>query len=97
VEKYVIGDPMNKPKTKVTLPATVEKVIPPSTSGEKEKAQIHLDNGEDLYKEIRIENELQKQDGSTVRLKKGAQVQVTVEADSNATIPAYGTDKPQKN
>lgn len=87
---------MSKPKTKVTLPATVEKVIPPSTTGEKEKAQIHLNNGEDLYKEIRIENEFKKQDGSTVRLKKGAQVEVTVEADSNATIPAYGTDKQRK-
>lgn len=87
---------MSKPKTKVTLPATVVKVIPPSTTGEKEKAQIHLNNGEDLYKEIRIENEFKKQDGSTVRLKKGAQVEVTVEADSNATIPAYGTDKQRK-
>jgi hypothetical protein len=74
-----------KPST--TLPGTVEKIIPPSDPTETEKAQISVEGADDLYKEIRIENSLTTEDGSTVRLKKGAEVEVTVEADAKATTP----------
>ncbi len=74
-----------KPST--TLPATVEKIIKPITPGDPEKAQIAIDGGDDLYREIRIENTLIDENGDKVRLKKGAEVAVIVEAPPEATIP----------
>lgn len=64
---------------------TVERVIKPVTPSEPEKAQIEIDGAEDLYKEIRIENVVTDERGEKARLKLGAQVDVIVEADSNAT------------
>jgi hypothetical protein len=75
-------------KHTVTLPATVEKIIKPSDPREPEKAQISIEGADDLYREIRIENSLTDENGVEVRLKKGAEVQVTVEAEPNATVPA---------
>jgi hypothetical protein len=72
-------------KPSVTLPGTVEKVIQPSEPDEPEKAQIAIEGADDLYREIRIENSLTTESGSEVRLKKGAEVDVTVEADPKAT------------
>jgi len=72
---------------KVTKPGTVEKVVKPPDPREPEKAQINIHGGEPLYQEIRIENRLTDQDGNEVKLKEGAQVEVHVEADENATIP----------
>jgi len=72
-------------KPSVTLPGTVEKIIKPSEPNEPEKAQIAIEGAEDLYREIRIENALTTESGSEVRLKKGAEVDVTVEADPKAT------------
>jgi hypothetical protein len=72
-------------KAVVTLPATVEKIIPPAWPGEPEKAQITVHGAEDLYKEIRVDNALQKPGGGTVALKKGAHVEVTIEAEPQAT------------
>lgn len=43
----------------ITLPGTVEKIISSSDPSEPEKAQISVKDGDDLYKEIRIENALQ--------------------------------------
>jgi hypothetical protein len=70
-----------------TLPATVEKIVPPLSPAEPEKAQIAVEGGDDLYKEIRIANTLTDEDGNEVRLKLGAKVQVTVEADPSSTTP----------
>lgn len=69
----------------VTLPGTVAKVIPPPIQSEPEKAQILVEGADHLYREIRIENTLIDENGNEVRLKKGAQVEVTVEADGHAT------------
>lgn len=77
-------------KPSVTLPGTVEKVIKPANPNEPEKAQISVEGGDDLYREIRIENSLTDENGRKVRLKKGAEVDVTVEAESHATIPQTG-------
>jgi hypothetical protein len=74
-------------KPSVTLPGTVEKIIESPHTGEPEKAQISIEGADDLYREIRIENSLKEQDGNEVRLKKGAEVQVTVEANEDATVP----------
>jgi hypothetical protein len=76
-------------KPSVTLPGTVEKII--QHPGEPEKAQISVEGADDLYQEIRIENALTDENGDTVRLKKGAEVDVTLEADPKATIPANGS------
>jgi hypothetical protein len=68
----------------VTLPATVEKIIPP-IGHEPEKAQISVDGAEPLFREIRIENKLENKDGAEVKLKKGAEVEITIAADPDAT------------
>jgi hypothetical protein len=74
-------------KATVTLPGTVEKIIPPVTPDAPEKAQIAVEGAEDLYKEIRVENVLQDKSGNEVGLKEGAKVEVTIEAEPNATKP----------
>jgi hypothetical protein len=76
-------------KVAVTLPGTVEKIIPPIIPGESEKAQISVEGAEELYKEIRVENTLQDASGNPVKLKKGADVEVTIEADKEATKPVH--------
>jgi hypothetical protein len=69
----------------VTLPGTVDKIIPSMAQGEPEKVQISITTADHLYREIRIENSLTDENGHEVRLKKGADVEVTVEADQQAT------------
>ena len=76
---------INKPS--VTLPGTVEKIIPPVYPSDTEKAQIGIEGAEDLYREIRVENTLQDENGKPVALKPGAHVDVTIEAHPAATKP----------
>ncbi len=72
-------------KKRKKLQGTVQKVIKPSL-GQPEKAQIAIPEADDLYREIRIENEVTDDKGEKARLKPGAEVDVIVEADSNATL-----------
>lgn len=74
-------------KPSVTLPATVEKIIESPHPGEPEKAQIVVEGAEHLYKEIRIDNTLTKKNGDKVKMKKGAHVEVKVEAPLESTTP----------
>lgn len=74
-------------KATVTLPGTVEKIIPPIIPTAPEKAQIIVEGAEHLYREIRVENTLQDAQGNDVSLKKGASVEVTIAADPEATTP----------
>jgi hypothetical protein len=74
-----------KPST--TLPGTVEKIIKPLSPDDPEKAQIAVEGADHLYREIRIENTLTDENGDKVRLKPGAEVEVTVEATPEATTP----------
>jgi hypothetical protein len=76
---------MKKPKT--TRPGTVEKIIKSPIPHEPEKAEISVDGADHLYREIRIENTLEDEKGKKVKLKVGAQVEVTVEADLKDTVP----------
>ena len=79
-----MGEPVShKPST--TLPGTVEKIIKPIDPSEPEKAQISIEGGEDLYREIRVENTLKNEKGEDVAIKPGAQVDVTIEADKKDT------------
>jgi len=75
---------MSKKKRK-KLRGRVQRVIKP-VANEPEKAEIEVDEAEDLYREIRIENVVTDENGEQARLKPGAKVDVVVEADSDATI-----------
>lgn len=72
------------------LQGTVQKIIKPAVPSEPEKAQIDIQGADDLYREIRIENEVVGEDGQKARLKPGAEVDVIVEADSSATMKKPG-------
>jgi hypothetical protein len=74
-------------KAAVTLPGTVEKVIPSLGPGIPEKAQISVEGADDLYREIRVENTLKDDAGNSVELKPGADVEVTIEAEPEAIAP----------
>jgi anti-sigma B factor antagonist len=72
-------------KPSVTLAGTVERIIEPPYPGLPEKAEIAIEGADDLYQEIRIDNTLTDKHGDIVRLKEGAEVEVTVEAEPEAT------------
>jgi len=67
------------------MKATVHKVIK-SHPLAPEKAQINISEADELYREVRIENELTDEAGEKAKLKPGAEVDVVIEADSDATI-----------
>ena len=75
----------NKPKTK--KPGTVKKIIKSPFPEEPERAEIAIEDADDLYREIRVENTLENEMGKKVKLKQGAPVDVTIEADAKDTIP----------
>jgi hypothetical protein len=72
-------------KPSVTLPGKVERIIKPHTPTEPEKAQISIEGADALYREIRIQNSLTDENGHEVQLKRGTDVEVTIEADKAAT------------
>ena len=74
-------------KTKTVKPGKVQRIIKPAHREDVEKAEIAIEGGEDLYKEIRIENTLRDENDNPVKLKQGAEVDVVVEADPEATVP----------
>ena len=57
-------------KPKVTLPGTVEKIIPANPIA-PEKAQIAVEGADHLYREIRVDNTLEDEKGKKVGLKPG--------------------------
>ena len=75
-------------KPSATLPGTVEKIIKSPHPSDPEKAQIAVEGADELYKEIRIVNNLTDENGDEVRLKQGAKVEVTVEAGPEAVTPS---------
>jgi hypothetical protein len=79
-------------KTSAILPGTVEKIIKSPLPNEPEKAQITVEGGDHLYREIRIDNTLTNERGEEVKLKPGAHVQVTVEAEAGDTTPKTSKD-----
>jgi len=74
--------------SKVVKQGKVQKIIKPPVPGVPEKAEIAVEGADDLYREIRIENKLQDDKGNEVKLKHGADVDVIVQADKEATVPA---------
>jgi hypothetical protein len=73
-------------KKRKKLHGTVDKIIEPVVPSQPEKAQINIEGADDLYREIRIENTLTDEQGEEVRLKQGAQVALSIEADTDATL-----------
>ncbi len=74
---------MAKKRKKMT--GTVKKIIKPYSPDEPEKAEVDIHEADPLYREIRIENVVKDDDGQEERLRQGAQVEVILEADSDAT------------
>ena len=101
-EEYMAESPKDEASEKaaVTLSGTVEKIIKPIVPALPEKAQISVHGAEDLYREIRVDNTLQDEDGQPVKLKVGAEVEVTIEADKAETTPHVendSTDPPESH
>jgi len=81
-------NPMKK-KPKIKRRGVVEKIV--KSPFEPEKVQIAVEGADHLYREIRLENKLQDENGTKRKLKEHAQVEVVVEADADATVPAEGS------
>ena len=75
-------DPARIPdQPSITMPGTVDNVIPSSRPSQPEQAQITVDGPDLRYRDLRIENTLTNEHGDDVKLKKGAHVEVTVTAE----------------
>ena len=72
-------------KRKRKMRGKVEKVIEPALPSEPEKAQIGIEEADELYREIRVQNVVTDEKGKNARLKVGADVDVVIEADTDAT------------
>ncbi len=77
---------MTQSRPKTVKRGKVQKVIKPPFPGVPEKAEIAVEGADELYQEIRIENKLEDDKGNEVKLKPGADVDVVVEADKEATV-----------
>jgi hypothetical protein len=62
---------------------TIESVYPYLS----EKVEISCDGGDDLFRELRIENSFILEDGELVSLKPGARLTITIETKAEDTIP----------
>jgi hypothetical protein len=85
-----------KSKPKTTKAGTVKKIIKNPDPREPEKAEIEVHGADHLYKEIRIENELEDEQGNKVKFKEGAHVDVVVEADPKDTTPQNASGSKSK-
>ena len=84
-----IGPPRKKPK--ISKPGLVRKVT--KHANEPEKVEITIPAAKDPYREIRIENKLEDDEGKEVKLKPGDSVDVTIEADKQHTEHPTEEDK----
>jgi hypothetical protein len=76
-----------KEKPKAVKSGWVRKIIKPIHPSIPEKAEIEVRDADHLYKELRIDNCLQDENGKKVKLKEHAEVDVVVEADALSTTP----------
>ena len=73
-------------KKQKKMKGTVQKVIKAASPKDTEKAQIALADADHLYREIRVENVVFDEEGHKAALRPGAEVDVVIEADSEATF-----------
>lgn len=78
-------------KSKTIKHGTVKKIIKPPHPRMPEKAEVEVHGADELYKEIRIDNELEDERGKKVKLKENAHVDITVEAEPSETTPSETT------
>jgi hypothetical protein len=76
----------------VSLPGTVDRIIPAKRSNKSEKAQIGVDGADQLYRKLRIDNALVDEHGDDVKLKRGAHVEVTVTAEAKSSTGVKDED-----
>ena len=74
-------------KTKTSRAGTVTNILPSLDPREPDKAEIHIRDAESLYQELRVPNLFRDKKGRQVQLKQGAEVEVRIEADKDATTP----------
>jgi hypothetical protein len=72
----------------VTMPGTVDKIIPPPRPSRPEQAQIAVGGADRRHRGLRIENTLTDEHGDDARLKKDDRVEVTVTAEPKTSTPA---------
>jgi hypothetical protein len=65
-----------------TVSAVVQKTVKTVLADEPEKVQIAIAEGDELFREIRIENKFTDVDGGSVLLETGAELTVTLEAET---------------
>jgi hypothetical protein len=65
-------------KISSTLPGTVASIVNSPISNGQEKAHIIVEEGDQVFREIHINNTLRTETGNNVSLKLGARVEVTV-------------------
>jgi hypothetical protein len=75
-----------------TMPGSVDKIIRFPGPSQPEEAQIAVDGPDHKYRNLRIENMLTDEHGDDVKLKKGANVEVTVTAEPKTTTAATDED-----
>jgi len=63
----------------------VQKIIKPIDPSAPEKVEIAIEKAGERYREIRIENVWTTDEGEKVGLQRGAQVDVTIEAEPDDT------------
>ena len=72
-------------KPSVTLPGTVNRVIPSLSPHNAGTVEISVHTAHDLHQEVRIENTLTNESGGKVSLKLGSPVEVTITAEAGST------------
>ena len=78
---------IRKKNPATTLRGKVQRIVRNFFSIDSEQAEIEVEGAEPLYRELRIENKLQDEEGEEVSLKPDAQVDVTIEAEPQETTP----------
>jgi hypothetical protein len=64
-----------------SMSGTVDKITPSRSRRRPEEAQIGVDKAARRHRDLRIENSLTDDSSDEVKLKKGAHVEVTIEAE----------------
>jgi hypothetical protein len=72
----------------VSMPGTVDKIIPSPGPSQPEQAQIGVEGADSQKQDLRIENTLTDEHGDDVKLEKGAHVEITVTAEPKTSPPA---------
>ena len=68
-----------------TVPAVVTKIVKPAFDDQPAKVEISISQADDLFREIRIENNFTDVDGGPIALTNGARLHVTFEAETKKT------------